>query len=232
MAVQARAQIEAYIGATGSGKGVSIARRLAELKPRRLLIWDPRAEYGKHARQVSMSEAVKIVGTSNGGPFTLRVVPDGKVALSDVFALLCKLAFRVGDMVFLAEELSDVTKASWAPPAWRQCITQGRHQGLHLIGATQRPALIDKTFLSAATVVRCFMLGYHDDCKTMGKELRVPEAAIELLATVEDETKRPTRTTIMYLERVRRTRELFAGRIVVQGHRFDEEKRTYEVGAT
>ena len=34
-------------------------------------------------------------------------------------------------------------------------VTQGRHRGLSVIGTTQRPQLVDKTFIDNATTVRC-----------------------------------------------------------------------------
>jgi hypothetical protein len=207
--VKGKPRIEAYIGASGSGKGVSIARRLAELQAPRLLIWDPRAEYFKHGRAVSLQAAVQQVAASADGPFSLRIVHDGKTPPAAAFGLLCKLAFRAGNLLLLAEELSDVTTASLAPPAWRQCITQGRHQNLHVIGAAQRPALIDKTFLGNCTYIRCFTLRYEDDQRAMGKALNVPMADITALETIE----RPGGVTINFIERDFRARVLQKGQI-------------------
>lgn len=201
MTVTAKPRIEAYIGASGSGKGVSIVRRLEELKPRRLLVWDPRGEYAKQARAVSLSEAVRLVGGSKGGPFRLRVVHDGKTDPAEAFGLVCKLAFAAGDLVFLAEELSDVTKPSWAPPAWRQCMTQGRHRHLHVIGAAQRPALVDKSFLGNCTYIRCFTLRYGPDRTAMALALDVPVSDVASLQTVEAERRGYQLTEINYMER-------------------------------
>lgn len=212
MAVSNKPRIEAYVGASGSGKGVSINARLAELKPPRLLIWDPRGEYAKHARAVSLQTAVATVAASNGGLFRLRVVHDGKTPPADAFGLLCKLAFTAGDCMLLAEELSDVTTASHAPPAWRQVITQGRHQGLHVLGAAQRPALIDKTFLGNCTYIRCFTLRYSDDRMAMSKALDVPLADVTELATIE----RPGSTVINYIEKDFRSRLLNKSQIVIR----------------
>lgn len=209
MTVTAKPRIEAYIGASGSGKGVSIVRRLAELKPARLLIWDPRGEYSKHARAVSLQAAVATVASAEGQPFALRVVHDGKSAPDAAFGLLCKLAFRAGDLVLLAEELSDVTTASRAPPAWRQVITQGRHQRLHVIGAAQRPALIDKTFLGNCTYIRCFTLRYADDRQAMAKALDVPLQDVAALETTEG----ASHTVINYIERDFRAKVLQKGQI-------------------
>lgn len=207
MTVSAKPRIEVYVGQSGSGKGVSITRRLAELKPPRLIIWDPRNEYANQARQVSLAEAVRVV--SSRSTFKLRVVNDHQTPIAEAFALVCKLAFRAGRLVFLAEELSDVTKPSWAPPAWKQCITQGRHQLLHVLGAAQRPALIDKNILGNCTYVRCFSLRYLEDRKAMAAAMDVPLADISALETTEG----ATHTTINYIERDFRAKTLQKGQI-------------------
>ncbi|KQW76592.1 hypothetical protein ASC67_02770 [Methylibium sp. Root1272] len=198
MSVLNRPMVWAYIGASGSGKGVSINKALASLKPARLLIWDPRDEYGKHAKRVTTLPAlVAEFRKASAGPVRVRYVAGSGMPLADAFALVCSLAFEVGHLVFLAEELSDVTTASQAPAAWRRCITQGRHRALHIIGAAQRPALIDKTFLGNCTFIRCFTLRYSDDRSAMAKALDVPLADVSALQTVETEKA----TTIAYLER-------------------------------
>lgn len=212
MPVTEKPRIEAYIGASGSGKGVSIERRLGELKPRRLLIWDPRSEYQKHARAVSLRAAVQAVAAAGDGPFALRVIHDGQTPPAGAFGVVCKLAFRAGRVLLLAEELSDVTTATHAPAAWRQCITQGRHQGLHIIGAAQRPALIDKTFLGNCTYIRCFTLRYEADRRTMAQALDVDQAQVNALQTTEE----PGRVVIRYIERDFRARVLRPGQLTLK----------------
>lgn len=198
MSVLNRPMVWAYIGASGSGKGVSINKALAQLKPQRLLIWDPRDEYGKHAKKITTLPAlVAEFKKAGAGPVRVRYVAGSSMPLAQAFALVCALAFEVGSLVFLAEELSDVTTASQAPAAWRRCITQGRHRGLHIIGAAQRPALIDKTFLGNCTFIRCFTLRYSDDRAAMAKALDVPLADVSALQTVETDKA----TTIAFLER-------------------------------
>lgn len=74
MSVKAKPNIEAFIGMGGSGKGVSIERRLAELQPRRLLMWDPRNEYSKQARAVtSLAVLVRDFKAANTGPIRVRL---------------------------------------------------------------------------------------------------------------------------------------------------------------
>lgn len=194
-----RPRIEAYIGATGTGKGASIQRRLYALAPARLLVWDSRDEYGQHAtRFASLPELVAAFRGAGAGPLRARYVPGGLGKPAAAFELVCNLAFRVGDLVLVAEELSDTTSPSWAPPAWRRLITQGRHQRVHVLGAAQRPALIDKTFLGSASIVRVFGLRYARDVRAMAELLGVEPASIERLGTRSTDGGR---TTIEYLER-------------------------------
>lgn len=198
MSVKNEPRIEAYIGSSGSGKGVSLNARLQELKPTRLLIWDPRNEYGKHAPAApSLAHLVGAFKHARGGNVRQRFVAGPDMPLDKAFGAVCKLAFAAGNLVFLAEELSDVTSASQAPPAWRQVITQGRHQGLHVMAAAQRPALIDKTLLGNCTYVRCFGLRYRDDRRAMAQAMDVDEARIQALRTV----KTGSSVVINYLER-------------------------------
>lgn len=198
MSVLNRPDIRAYIGASGSGKGVSITAALKDLKPPRLLIWDPRAEYDKHGQAYdSLAALVASFQRAKGGPLRARYVPGAGVNLSEAFGVVCNLAFEAGDLLLLAEELSDTTTASHAPAAWRRVITQGRHRGLRVIGAAQRPALIDKTFLGNATYIRCFTLRYAADRAAMAAALDVPVSEVAALQTTE--TERETR--IAYIER-------------------------------
>jgi hypothetical protein len=200
MSVKNKAQIEAYIGASGSGKGVSINQRLAREKPSRLLIWDPRDEYQLAAKKcTSLTELASLWVAAKNGGLKVRFVPGAKHDTKAAFDLVCKLAFRAGNLLFLVEELSDVTTPTHAPASWRQCITQGRHRALHVIGAAQRPALIDKTFLGNATYIRCFVLRYRPDRVAMAHALDVDESAVTGLQTVENADKGTT--TINYLER-------------------------------
>lgn len=190
--------IEAYIGASGSGKGVSIKRRLRALQPARVLVWDPRDEYEGHGQRVAtLRTLVQAWEKAGAGPCRVRYVPGKNAILTRDFAYCAELAFAAGNMVFLAEELSDVTTASRAPDDWRRLCTQGRHRAVHIIGAAQRPALIDKNFLGQATYIRCFTLRYHDDRRAMAKALDVDQAAIDALRTEADDR----RTVIHYIER-------------------------------
>ncbi len=156
MAVNHDAKIWAVIGASGVGKGVWAKQKLRELKPARLVAWDFMNEYGEFARQVHSLEGVRQAMLKAGaGPLRVRYVPRGagERALRKEFEVLCELVYAWGHCVFIAEELANVTTPGWAPSAWRKMTTSGRHAAVHIIGFTQTPALVDKTFLGNATLV-------------------------------------------------------------------------------
>ena len=191
-----RPDIRAYIGATGSGKGVSIREHLKREKPRRLLIWDPLHEYAAFARPVgSLAEVARAVKSAT---FAVSYFPGANPKeFAAKFAMFCRVAFAAGNLTMLVEELADVTGPSFAPLEWRRCTTQGRHRGLRIIAASQRPAQVDKQFLGGCTFIRCFTLRYPADRAAMAGAMGLKTAEIDVLETVET----PTGTTINYAER-------------------------------
>lgn len=196
-----RADVRAFVGATGSGKGVGIQQHLKELKPQRLVIFDPMHEYGRQGQvHQKIAPLLRAMGRAN---FKLVWQPaddtdyDSK-AFKNEFSLLCQAVFRAGYVCFLVEELELVTKPAWAPPAWRNCTKRGRHQGLVIIAATQRPADADKAFWSSCTYIRCHALRETEDGQRMAKVLKVPYEQIDKLQTL---TVSDTKTAITYYEK-------------------------------
>jgi hypothetical protein len=171
------ASIVAAIGASGSGKSLWIKRELARGRPRRLLIWDPQSEYADHGtvfdNRAALAEACIAAGTK--GPLAAVYRPGNR--LSDYagrFDWLCRLAYAWRNCTLVVEELGDVTKPGWAPDGWSLVTRKGRHAGLKLIGAAQRPAVIDKTFFGLATLIHCGRLNYKGDVTVMADVLQIP----------------------------------------------------------
>lgn len=191
-----RPDIRAYIGATGSGKGVSIREHLQAEKPSRLLVWDPLGEYGQFAARETQLASVALA--MKAPAFRVSYWPGNDPRqYAGRFAVFCRAAFAAGNLTMLVEELADVTSASHAPLEWRRCTTQGRHRGLRIVAASQRPAQVDKQFLGGCTYIRCFTLRYPADRAAMAGAMDVPASEISSLTTVE--TTRGTEIT--YLER-------------------------------
>ncbi len=196
-----RADIRAFVGATGSGKGVGIHEHLRAAKPDRLIVFDPMHEYG--ALGTVVPTVIKLIDGMRRASFRLIWQPDDETdydskAFKAQFAFFCRAAFKAGDLMMLVEELELVTRPTWAPAAWRNCTKRGRHEGLTILAATQRPADADKAFWSSCTYIRCHALRETEDGQRMAKVLKVPYEQIEKLQTL---TLSPTKTKITYYEK-------------------------------
>lgn len=170
-----KAQIVAVIGASGTGKSSYIKGELLK-NYRRLLVWSPLEKTDNYAAfcggTVVTGKISELVAQIKAGTKAIIYVPTGKD--SDVkkqFDLFCRCVWEIEGAHVLVEELSRVTMASWAPPAWKNLSTAGRHQGLTIIGTSQRPANIDKDFLGNCTEIRCYRVNYDTDAKVMADSL-------------------------------------------------------------
>ncbi|MFX6743403.1 hypothetical protein ABTH23_20115, partial [Acinetobacter baumannii] len=68
---------------------------------------------------------------------------------------------------------------SYAPPAWADCCNDGRHDGLHIIAASQFPAQIDTSFLGNATVIHCGYLGEESPRKVVAAKMDIDAQRIK-----------------------------------------------------
>jgi hypothetical protein len=165
------ASFTAVIGATGSGKTEFIRQELTRKKPKRLLVWDPKpqSDYARFGQVFSEKRALSAAVLEAGrGPLQAIFRPGNKASeYKEKFDWFCRLAYAWGNCTLVAEELAHVTRAGWSPDGWLAVCTLGRSSGLIVYGATQRPALCDKTFLSAASLVHCGRLGSRSDKATM-----------------------------------------------------------------
>lgn len=192
-----RPDIRAYIGQTGSGKGVSVREHLGEVKPSRLVVWDPLGEYGEFVTATT-DKLADMAGAMGKKSFAVAYWPGADVGtFKEKFALFCRMVFAAGNCTMLVEELADVTSPSYAPVHWKYCTTKGRHRQLKIIACSQRPAQVDKDFLGNCTYVRCFVLRYRPDRKAMADSMDVPMEKIAALSTVEAGNV----TTINFMER-------------------------------
>ena len=106
------------------------------------------------------------------------MVPSGDIKAT--FDRFCRIAWALPGWWIVVEELSRVTTPSYAPPAWRNLSTAGRHQGLTIIGTAQRPAQVDKDFFGNCSEVRSYCVGYQNDAQTMANVMFIK--ATEILA--------------------------------------------------
>lgn len=167
------ADVIAVIGATGSGKGVFIKQYALKKSDRRLMIWDYMREYGSFVDVITDKLAVALQALK-AGHFRIAFQPsfDDKIRAKQ-FDLFCRAAVHVGNLRLVIEELAFVTSPTYAPPGWKMVTSVGRHRGLRVVGASQRPAQVDKAFWGNCTEVHCGFLNFLADQKTMASALCV-----------------------------------------------------------
>lgn len=184
------ARIVAVVGATGAGKTAWIRQQILKAKPRRLLIWDPkpRSEYADLGQPFTSRSELAVACREAGAKGGLRAIYRPGLdmgAFIDRFDWFAKLAYAWGHCTIVAEELAHVTRPGWSPDGWRAVVTLGRSEGLTVYGASQRPALMDKTFLSNASLVHCGRLGTRSDRATMADILDCDAKALALLQPLD-----------------------------------------------
>lgn len=179
-----QAAFVAVIGSTGSGKS-HFVKKVLDAKPPRVMIWDPMKEYG-HAGKVVRDKTADLVAQLRkvgGGNFALVYQPnkESEKAMREQFTVFCKAALAVGKVLLVVEEMALVTKAGYSPPGWLEVVTGGRHYGLMVVGTSQRPALLDKTFFSNCTMIRVGKLSSAGDKKSVADALDVSVSMLRLL---------------------------------------------------
>jgi len=162
------------IGASGTGKGAYCKERLERSHPL-TLIWSPLEATDNYAGHLGGRAFTSLAALWDASqvPGVLVYVPN-KSELERQFELFCLMVWERPEARVLVEEVGRVTTASYAPAAWRDLSTAGRHRGIELIATAQRPAQIDKDFVGNCTEVRCFRVNYESDAKAMAQVLRVP----------------------------------------------------------
>lgn len=207
MAADLEARIWGVMAASGTGKGLWVKRQLKALNPTRLVIWDFKREYGVPIASSLAKVHAAMVKAGPDGPLRIGYCPvgTGDKSMRKEFETLCELVYAWEHCVFIAEELSMVTMPSWAPPAWRKMTTSGRHQGVHIIGIAQMPALIDKAFLGNCTLIHVGPLHEEAHRGACERSLDIQRGSLADLVKFQ------------FIEKNRDTGELTSGVIVPKG---------------
>lgn len=176
-----KARIIAVVGASGTGKGRYIKTELLPTFRGPVIAWSPLEKSDNYAAVMgvpAVADLGSVVAAWRAGKSSVFVPPVNPKAIAETFSLFCRAAWHMPGAVILVEELSRVTTPSYAPPAWRDLSTAGRHQGLTLIGTCQRPAQVDKDFFGNCTEIRCLRVNYENDARVMSGVLRIDPAQL------------------------------------------------------
>jgi hypothetical protein len=169
----------AAFGARGTGKTAWVKQQLARMAPHRLLIWDFKHDPALVDVGTPMASLPSLIAAAKSPTFRLRYLVDHTRDIHAQFDLFCQCAWLAGDLTLFVDELPEVTKANKAPPAWRRCVNVGRlykgHDGkersLTIIGAGQRPAECDKSFISNCDVIHTGRLANQADARDLAQSI-------------------------------------------------------------
>lgn len=167
--VNAKKDIRAFFGTSGSGKSHAIKQTIKGEK--RVLVFDPEGEYSAEGFEAfdsvhQFSERVK----TNKGPARLSLEANGM----DAFMLFCRIAWKDAEEgnapTVVVDELAGVTTVSKAPKEWHTILTRGRKYGVKVRAGAQSPTEIDKTLLRQRSHLWAGHMTRRDDWQYMSKE--------------------------------------------------------------
>ncbi len=169
----------AAFGARGTGKTAWVRQQLHQLRPTRLIVWDFKHDPGLVDLGTAHKDLAGMIRAMRAPAFQARYLVDHTQPFGPQFDLFCKAAFLAGNLCMFVDELPEVTKANSAPPAWRRCVnvgrdytgTDGKRRSLTIIGAGQRPAECDKSFIANADVIHTGRLAHQADARELAASL-------------------------------------------------------------
>lgn len=156
-----RADIKLIVGKTGSGKTVKTVKLIADC-PRVIMFDTQNKDYIDGVMFYDMNELKKFWLKVYRGRFRLIYRPlDPLVEFEEI----CRLAFALGDVTIVAEELPSLCGAQSIGPELRKLIFRGRMHDIRFIGLMTRPIGIHRDITSQASEIYIFNIDEPGDVK-------------------------------------------------------------------
>ncbi len=192
----------AVFGATGTGKSAWTLQQLASMRPHRLMVWDPKHDHVLQGLGTGYKVWAEFVRACKAKAFQARYLMDHDSDQHEQFAAFCTLAYREGNVVLFVDELAEVTQASRAPAAWKKIVNTGRSyddgtKSISIIGASQTPTEVDKSFLNNCDLIHTGRLGNVAAAKTFAQQWGINAAEITNLQPLHWLEKRDTSPDIL-----------------------------------
>lgn len=187
MPAQTKALTWAAFGARGTGKTAWVIQLILKLNHRRVMIWDYKHDASLEGLGLACTNWGDFVRECKKPRFCARYKPSNDHDPHEQFEAFCALAWREGNVLIFVDELAEVTKANRAPAAWRKVVNVGRSydngtKSIAIIGASQRPAEVDKSFLANCDVIHTGRLGDIADAKRFAQSWGVDSSELVNLA--------------------------------------------------
>lgn len=191
----------AVFGATGTGKTAWTLQQLRAMRPRRLMVWDPKHDHTLQDLGTAYRDWAEFVRACKAKAFQARYLMNHDCDQHEQFAAFCALAWREGNVVMFVDELAEVTQASRAPGAWRKIVNVGRSydegkKSISIIGASQTPTEVDKSFLGNCDLIHTGRLGNVSAAKLFAQQWGISAAEISGLPPLHWLEKRDTSAEI------------------------------------
>lgn len=162
-----RPDIRLLIGKTGSGKTVK-ACKLIEDRPRVVIFDTLGHDYSDGVVFYELAALKAFWGKCYRGRFRLIYRPTSDV---EEFDEVCDLAYKCGNLVFVAEELDLFCPPRQLTPGIRHILKRGRHADITFIGVTQRPYGIDRIVTAMCNEVYVFKTDEPRDIQYLSERL-------------------------------------------------------------
>jgi hypothetical protein len=141
--------ITVVLGRRGCGK-TTLIQGLIESKPR-LLVFDTLAEYGSSGTVFRESAPfVRFVESRQFAQFRVVYQPVNSDSLDEPFSDFLRVAWIVGQVTIVCDEIDSVSKPSSVPAQLARNIRYGRHRGVSVIAASRRAADVPRLLTSQA----------------------------------------------------------------------------------
>lgn len=141
----------------------------------RLLVWDIMAQYGGTV----VTDRAELILAISKKRFKVAYRPVFKRGVKEEFDFFCRAAWAAGNMVLVIEELNKVTHANYAPPAWQELSSRGRHRAIKILATSQRTTF-DKDALANATEIHAGRMRYRRDRLAIAEAFDDPELTNKL----------------------------------------------------
>jgi hypothetical protein len=191
----------AAFGARGTGKTAWVKQAIAKAKPPRLMVWDYKHDHALEGLGTAFTSWPAFVRECKKSRFAARYLVSPDHDPHEQFDAFCALAWREGNVLIFVDELGEVTKTNKAPSTWRKVVNVGRsydngRKSIAIIGASQRPAEVDKSFLGNCDVIHTGRLGDVADAKRFAQSWGIDAAELVNLPDLSWVEKRADSATL------------------------------------
>jgi hypothetical protein len=191
----------AAFGARGTGKTAWTIQTVKAAKPARFMVWDFKHDHALADLGKPFVWWPDFVRECKKPAFGARYLVSPDHDPHEQFDAFCALAWREGNVLIVVDELAEVTKANKAPAAWRKVVNVGRSydqgkKSIAIIGMSQRPAEVDKSFLGNCDVIHTGRLGDVADARRFAQSWGIDAAELVNLPDLHWIEKRADRAEV------------------------------------